>query len=203
MTHPVADGGLIVFLRLPRKGQVKTRLAESLGADKALDIYVQLVRRTIDTAGELHCPTYFFYEGGLPVESEQLSSAEYFLQTEGDLGQRMLNAFSFILKKHRKAVIIGSDCPGLTADIIKQAFASLDTHDIVLGPAVDGGYYLLGCKKADPHLFDDIQWSSQSVMQETIGRCNDAGLSYSLLTELRDVDTIEDYLLLRHEIDSK
>jgi len=203
MTQPAPDGGLIVFLRLPRKGQVKTRLAESLGLDKALDIYIKLVKRTIETASKVHYPTYFFYEGGLPDPSEQRSTASYQSQTEGDLGHRMLHAFSHVLKKHNKVVIIGSDCPSLTADIIEQAFALLDTHDIALGPAVDGGYYLLGCKKADSILFNGIQWSSASVMKETIDRCNQSGLSHVLLTELRDVDTLEDYLLLRNEFDKE
>lgn len=203
MTKPTSSGGLIVFLRLPQKGKVKTRLAEKLGDDKAFAIYEQLVKHTLATVRKINWPVYFFYDGGLPAPSEQLSSAHYFLQAEGDLGQRMQQAFSLVLKNYSKAVIIGSDCPGLTGNIIDQAFASLVAHEVAIGPAVDGGYYLLGCKKLNPILFDDIQWSSASVLTETIRRCAGSGLSYALLPQLRDVDTLEDYLLLQHELESE
>jgi uncharacterized protein len=200
---PTAEGGLIVFLRLPRKGYVKTRLAESIGPEKALDIYSRLVEHTISIARSLQYPTYFFYEGGLPDPSSWLPSAYYFLQSEGDLGQRMQEAISHVLKNHSKAVIIGSDCPGLTSDLLQQAFTGLDTKDIMIGPATDGGYYLLGCKKITPVLFEGIEWSSPSVMRDTLQRCIRSNLSYASLPELRDIDTLEDYLFLRHQLESE
>jgi rSAM/selenodomain-associated transferase 1 len=193
MTPPLAEGALIVFLRSPRKGKVKTRLAESVGSDKAYDIYLKLVRHTLDVVKTLSCPIFFFIEGDLPVPSERLSSAFYYLQSNGDLGQRMQEAFAIVRKKYAKAVIIGSDCPGLTQSILVQAFTELDADDVVLGPATDGGYYLLGCKKINPELWSGITWSSSSVLKETIQHCVNKSLTYSLLPELSDVDTLEDY----------
>ena len=193
MTPPLAEGALIVFLRSPRKGKVKTRLAESVGSDKAYDIYLKLVHHTLDIVKTLSCPIYFFIEGDLPALSDRLSSAHYYLQYEGDLGQRMQEAFAAVLKKYAKAVIIGSDCPGLSQSILEQAFIVLDANDVVLGPATDGGYYLLGCKKINPELWSGITWSSSSVLKETIQHCINKSLTYSLLLELSDIDTLEDY----------
>lgn len=197
MTQPSAEGALIVFLRSPRKGKVKTRLAESVGPDKAFDIYQKLVRHTLIIIKPLSRPIYFFIEGDLPAPFDRFASALYYLQSEGDLGQRMQEAFAIALEKYTKVVIIGSDCPGLTQSIIEQAFNVLDKEDIVIGPSTDGGYYLLGCKKMNPELWTGITWSSSSVLQETIQRCISSRLTYSLLTELSDVDTEEDYRKLQ------
>jgi rSAM/selenodomain-associated transferase 1 len=106
----------------------------------------------------------------------------------------MADAFARVINHHRKAVIIGSDCPGLTTLIINDAFAVLETNDIVLGPANDGGYYLLGCKKVYPALFEGIAWSTPYVLGQTIEKIENENLSYRLLDHLTDIDTLQDWL---------
>ncbi len=105
----------------------------------------------------------------------------------------MAEAISYVLQFHSKAVIIGSDCPLLSSSTLRESFTTLDMHDIVLGPAIDGGYYLIGCKKLYGTLFDDIQWSTPHVMQQTIEKIIAANQTYRLLTQLSDIDTEEDW----------
>ena len=105
----------------------------------------------------------------------------------------MSAAISIVLKHHTKVVIIGSDCPKLSHDIIAKSFDSLDTTDIVVGPAKDGGYYLLGCKKVVDALFENIPWSTSMVLAQTIKKINDESLTFHLLEPLADIDTEEDW----------
>lgn len=188
------DAGLIVFLRLPEKGKVKTRLAATLGEEAALEIYKQLVSITLDIVTRSQIPTYLFYSGGLPAESEREARFSYQMQLDGDLGSKMLDALSFVLTLHKKALIIGSDCPDLTPEILHAGCKSLDEKNIVLGPANDGGYYLLGCTEQFPALFADIIWSTPSVLDQTIEKIKDANLSWYLLEKLNDIDTAEDWI---------
>ena len=106
----------------------------------------------------------------------------------------MADALSFVLSLHQKALIIGSDCPGLTPEILDAGYRSLDEKDIVLGPADDGGYYLLGCIELHPALFANIKWSTPSVLDQTIEKIKEANLSYCLLEKLHDIDTAEDWI---------
>lgn len=188
------DAGLIVFLRLPEKGKVKTRLAATLGEEAALEIYKQLVSITLDIVTRSQIPTYLFYSGGLPAESEREARFSYQMQLDGDLGSKMLDALSFVLTLHKKALIIGSDCPDLTPEILHAGCKSLDEKNIVLGPANDGGYYLLGCTEQFPALFADIIWSTPSVLDQTLEKIKDANLSWYLLEKLNDIDTAEDWI---------
>ena len=114
------------------------------------------------------------------------------LQCEGDLGARMSNAFSNDLKKSSKVVLIGSDCPLMKTSIIEAAFEALDQNDLVLGPAEDGGYYLIGMKQ-EHELFLAMPWSSETVLEETLSRAQKLHLKVSQLEMLRDLDTIDDY----------
>lgn len=190
--HPF-DGGLIVFLRLPQWGKVKTRLANTMGQDVALSIYKELSSRTLTAAAESGYAVYVFYDGGLPSNEERNPAFSYHLQSPGDLGLKMAEAISYVLQFHTKAVIIGSDCPLLTSSILQESFNALDTHDTILGPAMDGGYYLLGCKNLVNSLFADIQWSTPSVLTRTIEEIIRANLSYHLLPPLADIDTEDDW----------
>lgn len=114
-------------------------------------------------------------------------------QPAGDLGHRMQSAFTHAFAEGATAVvIIGTDCPGLTTKHLQEAYAALRTHDLVLGPATDGGYYLLGMKKAWPELFENKQWSTESVRADTLADAQRLGLQVHLLQELRDVDTADD-----------
>src|SRR5687768_15135979 len=180
------DCGLIVFLRLPVKGKVKTRIAATAGIDNALKIYNQLTTITLNLASSLEIPVYLFYEGGLPEEGHE-NSFYYFEQAEGDLGQKMETAIQLILQKHSKAIIIGSDCPELSAGDIHSTIHQLEGQDFVIGPATDGGFYLLGCNKFLPGMFEDIQWSTPQVRDSLIKNIQAAGSSYQQLRMLHDI----------------
>lgn len=193
MQHGHADSALIVFLRLPVKGKVKTRIAATEGDDHALAIYLQLMGITLDLAAHSDKPVYLFYEGGLPQLADQQPAFTYQPQSSGDLGKKMADAFSLVLRNHPKAVLIGSDCPTLSTSILNEAFSLLDQNDIVLGPARDGGYYLIGCKNVYPALFERISWSTPSVLKTTIERIREEKLSFNLLEELTDIDTTADW----------
>ncbi|HUR31091.1 MAG TPA: TIGR04282 family arsenosugar biosynthesis glycosyltransferase [Saprospiraceae bacterium] len=182
-----AECGLIIFLRFPEKGKVKTRIASTLGDDIAFEAYQLLSDITLQLASELDVPVYLFYDGGIPSHLDK-TSFHFQNQPEGDLGLRMLSAFHIVLKSHQKAIIIGSDCPEISKDDITIAFQNLDDHDIVIGPTQDGGYYLLGVKEAYPFLFDQIDWSTDLVFEQTIQRIKDNHKTFYSLRNLEDID---------------
>ena len=185
---------LLLFVRNPEKGKVKTRLAQDLGDDKALEIYLELLNITRAVAVTVPAERFLFYSNFIP-QSDDWPEVQFqkHLQANGDLGSRMEAAFQLALEAHQKAVIIGSDCPELSPAIIEQAFAQLDDFDAVLGPANDGGYYLLGLKTVIPDVFREMVWSTELVLAETLARLDAAGKSYALLPELSDVDHVEDW----------
>lgn len=115
------------------------------------------------------------------------------VQAIGDLGDRMKAAFTKAFKTNDQVIIIGSDCASLTTEIVIQGFKALENHDYVLGPAMDGGYYLLGMKKYTPELFENMPWSTEKVAEITIDRIKAKGKSYFLLPELSDIDFEEDW----------
>lgn len=157
------------------------------------------MRHTHDVA--LSCATsrYLFYHE--KIESEDGWSASDFdkhVQAEGDLGKRMAHAFSVTLAEQEKAIIIGSDCPDINPDIIEDAFDRLDLADVVIGPTLDGGYYLLGMKTDQNHLFQEMAWSTDSVFADTKEKMICANLLYSVMPTLSDLDNIEDLLKFPH-----
>lgn len=194
MSQIAVDTGLVVFLRLPEKGKVKTRLAATFGNEEALEVYKKLVSSTLDIVIRSEMPTYLFYTDGLPPASERDARFSYHIQVDGDLGSKMADALSFVLTFHKKALIIGSDCPDLTPEILHTCRRSLDEKDIVLGPAGDGGYYLLGCTERYPALFTNINWSTPFVLNQTIEKIKRENLSFSLMEKLHDIDTAEDWI---------
>jgi len=185
---------LLLFVRNPEKGKVKTRLAQDLGDDQALAIYLELLDITRSVAMATPAERLLFYSNFIP-ENDDWPEAHFqkHLQSNGDLGARMEAAFEQALETHQKAVIIGSDCPELSPEIIEQAFIQLENCDAVFGPANDGGYYLLGLKTVIPTVFREMVWSTESVLSETLTRLDAAGNSYALLPELSDVDHAEDW----------
>ncbi|HND87700.1 MAG TPA: TIGR04282 family arsenosugar biosynthesis glycosyltransferase [Saprospiraceae bacterium] len=186
---------LLIFLRNPVLGQVKTRLARSLGDAEALRIYRLLLDKTRHAALDVAAHRWLCYTD-FPDLADEWPNAffEKKSQSPGDLGERMAAAFRQAFEAGaRRAVIIGSDCPQLDGPALQVAFEMLDTADIVLGPASDGGYYLLGMKHLAPALFQGIAWSTGSVLQQTLAASRAAGLSVTLLPMLRDVDTLEDW----------
>jgi len=187
---------LAIFARAPVEGRTKTRLAAGLGDAQALAVYLELVAATCEAAAasatervEVHfTPT----ESAASVrEMIGRPNWHYIPQIEGDLGARMLAAFE------SATVIIGTDCPQLCGSLIDNAFRELDDHPLVLGPAEDGGYYLIGARRPDPALFAGVRWSTDQVRARTISNAATLGWSNAQLPMLRDIDTQEDYLAWR------
>lgn len=188
------DNALMIFVKNPELGKVKTRLAADLGDATALEIYLALLDHTRRTSLSIQARRYTFYASY--VDNMDEWDSRFFakkLQNGISLGQRMKNAFDEILCSHRKGVLIGSDCPGITPDLLELANELLEHTDVVLGPAMDGGYYLLGMKKTHAHLFTKMPWSTEKVLPETRQRLKDAGLRWDELPVLADIDKAEDW----------
>lgn len=190
MKQPV----VIIFAKNPVYGTVKTRLAATLGNDEALRIYHILCEHTKSVTSKLPMDKTIFYSDY--VEEQDIWECKLFskhVQVGEDLGERMKNAFTFVFSKgYAKAVIIGTDCPTLDDQIIQDAFDKLDAVDVVVGPAYDGGYYLLGLKRMHSFLFENMHWSTEAVLQETIKRCEAHQLSILRLQQMHDLDDEKD-----------
>lgn len=189
---------LIIFAKNEIKGSVKTRLAATVGEEDALRIYRQLLRYTYLQARDLKQRKEVWYSRFLPendVFEDPDSGFVKKVQQGKDLGGRMKNAFESHFKGSEagKAVIIGTDCADISTEILQQAFYELENTDVVLGPAKDGGYYLLGMRTFRPELFEGIDWSTGRVLIQTTQKISDLGLDHQLLETLNDVDTIEDW----------
>ncbi len=185
---------LIIFIKNPEKGKVKTRLAQAIGQDAALKIYLELLKHTRQVASEVSAERYLFYSQFIDqndIWPEALFHKK--LQQGNDLGEKMTNAFSQTFEDHNKVVIIGSDCATLTSDIVANAFQELDQVDFVMGPAMDGGYYLLGMRNFYPQVFQKIAWSTEKVGTTTLSRIKELEKTYSLLPTLSDIDHQEDW----------
>lgn len=186
---------LIIFVRNPVLGSVKTRLAKGVGAERALKIYQRMLRHTHLITQGLDCDTWVFYADGMGKddlwEDDRYSKA---LQQGGDLGERMQHAFQTLFNRGYPSVIImGSDCMELTQDGIRAGFDALNREDVYIGPAADGGYYLLGLTGMHSRLFQAIPWSTNRVSAETVERCKEAGLRFSLAPVLHDIDDEADW----------
>ena len=185
---------LIILIRNPQLGRVKTRLAAKIGDKGALKVYTALLDYTQLVASEIHSSRFLFYSNFIDdKDSWDNRIFTKFLQEGKNFGTRMCNAFKIALNNHEKAVIIGSDCEELTSEIIKEAFNRLSEFDVILGPAKDGGYYLMGLKKIYPELFTNKEWSTSSVFKDTLNDIKKIGLSYYLLPILSDIDDFEDF----------
>lgn len=185
---------LIIFYRNPELGKVKTRLAASIGDEKALAIYLLLSAHTREVSENLGIDKTLYYTDFVDREDNwSLAKFKKEIQTGRDLGERMRNALAAGFEQgYQKIVIIGTDCFELTPEIIEQSFERLDHHDAVIGPALDGGYYLLGMKKLIPEIFKNKTWSTESVCTETMKDFERLNLGYSLSPPLRDVDEVKD-----------
>ena len=196
MTH--AETGLILFIRYPQPGKVKSRLAATLGTRKAAHVYrlcCEIIFSELEGLPE-SVEKYLFYSD--PEDREQVINwvGNKFLtapQVGGDIGRRMADAFSKVFQQGAaKSILIGADLPDLSAAVVEEAIAALDESDIVLGPSHDGGYYLLGMKRIHEDLFKDIPWGTEQVLERTREKVRNLALSCSLLPVLRDIDTGED-----------
>lgn len=192
------ENHLIIFVKNPVLGKVKTRLAAGIGEEKALDIYLQLLKLTREAANGSLCMRHVFYSDEIENDAWDDDRFNKHIQEGTDLGLRMKNAFEKVFALGaKKAVIIGSDCPQLTTDLIEESFEILNDKDTVIGPAKDGGYYLLGMKKLHSYLFEDKEWSTDTVFEDTVLDLMENRLSYGRLERLSDLDTIYDLHLLK------
>lgn len=200
---------LIVFTRYPDPGKVKTRLIPALGKEGSAALHRKMTLHTLQTARKLARRRSVSLEvHGQGADAYLMGKAFgddlcYRRQCPGDLGDRMLSSFrQSFHEKMDKVIIIGTDCPGLSVGLLEQAFIRLDMYDLILGPANDGGYYLIGMKAPIPALFEDIPWGTKNVLQRTITKAEKMALTFRLLRALGDVDGPED-LYLWHTSEKK
>lgn len=188
----MSKDALIVFAKNPELGKVKTRLAKSIGDHEALEVYKQLILHTQKQTVLNHAELVVYYSESIDT-NDGWTAANRELQADGDLGMKMSQAFSNELAQYDKVCIIGTDCGELNYNHLNEAFDRLTDHDFVIGPANDGGYYLLGMKSFEPSLFEGVDWSTDQVLRQTIDKMTALEKSYFLLPELIDVDTREDW----------
>ena len=201
MTDSCGDPGnsfqerLVIFCRYPVSGQVKTRLIPELGADGAMAVHQRLTEHmaavSMALRNQRQVGLEVCYDGG----STELmrgwlgDSFDYAVQQTGDLGQRMAATFSRVFAGGaQRVVLVGADCPDLCAEILGQAFVGLESSDLVLGPARDGGYYLIGMAREVPELFVGVDWGSGTVLRQTMNLAENLGISPNFLPLLADVD---------------
>ena len=185
---------LILFARFPSAGKVKTRLAASIGADMAAEFYRRMAEGVVanaKAAGDA-LRTYVFVADAADGEAVKRWLGEGITvleQEEGDLGARMADAFETVFSYgHARVLIAGTDVPSLTQGHFRRGLGALDACDVVLGPAVDGGYYLLGLKRPSPRLFSGMAWSQTDVLAQTLERARGCGWTVAQLDVLEDVD---------------
>jgi rSAM/selenodomain-associated transferase 1 len=184
---------VLVFQKNEVLGKVKTRLAAGMGEHRALEIYRHLIQLTYSVLETVPVPVWTYFSDFIP-ESTHLSVEKSLVQQGQDLGERMANAFARTFESGMdKVVLIGTDCPTLQPQHLLQAFDALINSDLVLGPATDGGYYLIGMKDGAAYLFEGIEWSTSQVLSQTLQVASQHGLTTTLLPELDDIDTQEDW----------
>lgn len=183
---------LIIFTRNPELGKVKTRLAKSIGDENALEIYKTLLSRTEKTVHEIDCEKAVYYSEKIRKNDIwDTSIYQKHQQQGGDLGDRMLHAFTkSFSNNYDRVIIVGSDLFNLKPEHIKEAFNKLDDHDFVIGPAYDGGYYLLGMKSLYSQVFKNKTWGSSTVFKETITDLKNQSIHF--LETLNDIDVYSD-----------
>lgn len=185
---------LIIFYRNPELGKVKSRLSATMGESKALAIYLMLSAHVRQATAALKPDKVVYYSNYIDTEdgwSNDVYSKR--LQRGAGLGEKMSAAFEESFSEgYSEVIIIGTDCLELTAQILNEAFEKLKNNDVVIGPARDGGYYLLGMKKLHPEFFESKSWSTSTVFSDTIADIEKLGLRYYTLPIISDVDVEED-----------
>ncbi|ORU93770.1 MAG: hypothetical protein A6F70_06575 [Cycloclasticus sp. symbiont of Bathymodiolus heckerae] len=187
---------LQIFAKAPVIGNVKTRLIRDIGAQAACDVYLELLNKTLGLVEgsefkvELWCApddNHEFFQQCVNKYDVELRN-----QCGGDLGERMQYALSAGLNQYSNVVLIGADCPVFSMTYLMSAFETLSSVDVVFGPAEDGGFVLVGCRKAPSNLFNDMTWSGTDVLAEALRLTDNLGLSSHRLATLWDVDVIDD-----------
>ncbi len=193
-----AESIILLFIRAPVRGRVKSRLAAVIGEETAVELYKNFILDTIDMVKKTGYPfriCYYPPDAGSAVSSWLAGQYRLFPQQGSDLGERMENAFIRCFSEgFERAVLIGSDLPDLVPAVLQEAMASLEEHDAVIGPASDGGYYLIGFHKHTlaPRVFHGIPWSTGTVFQETMAILHSSALAVHQAPKWNDVDTVED-----------
>jgi rSAM/selenodomain-associated transferase 1 len=204
----MSSNALIVFGKDPVKGKVKTRLAQTLGNDFANRLYKMCVENTLNELRKLdsNYNVYLFSDSG-KLQVNKLNEVGFIFrkQNGNDIGEKMKNSFKEVFScGFCKAILIGTDIPDISCKIIEKAFNLLDESDVVLGPAKDGGYYLIGMKERYDFLFSGIDWSSREVLSQSLFKVKKKGKRTKILEKLNDIDTktdLEDWL--KNDVDSK
>lgn len=191
---------LLIFIKNPTSGTVKTRIARTTGDAEALRIYRILLEKTRQAALEIRAERRLFYSDRIETgDAWTETDFQKFVQHGNDLGARMAEAFRMAFADGAdRVVIIGSDCPELDGTLLNDAFSRLEHCDFVLGPTPDGGYYLLGMQTFEPSVFEEIAWSTESVRAATLEKISLLGKTCALLPELSDVDTEADWRKFEH-----
>ncbi len=189
---PTSKKALIIFTRNPELGKCKTRLAQTIGDEAALTVYKYLLQHTVKITKPVTANKFVFYSENIHKNDIWEDTIFRKKRQEGsNLGLKMRNAFAELFNSgYEKIIIIGSDILDLSTKHISDAFTKLDSHDVVIGPAQDGGYYLLGMKQLFPDIFENKTWGTATVLKETIKNLQNQNLF--LLEELNDIDTFED-----------
>ena len=189
---------VLFYVKLPENGKTKTRLAKDIGDEHAVELYKCFILDMIETLSEIPPTVAVCYtpnHAGSYFREWLGEEYVYFPQQGRDLGERMRDSFQQAFRQgFEKAVVIGSDLPDLPAHILMKAFEDLDSFDTVIGPAVDGGYYLLGFRHDtfSPGVFEDINWSTTSVFDQTLKKIQQAELTFSILPEWHDIDNLSE-----------
>ncbi len=188
---------LIIFIKAPRIGEVKTRLARDIGAENAQKLYRAMVE---DLLQNLRGPDNFdllitlWPENAEPEVRNWLNwKGQITTQSQGNLGDKLQHAFgNGFAQGYQRIVIIGSDLPELSSSVINDSFKQLHTYSLILGPATDGGYYLIGLRSPHTELFTGINWSTSDVLKKTLENADKAGLHHFLLPDMQDIDKYDD-----------
>jgi rSAM/selenodomain-associated transferase 1 len=185
---------LLIFTRNPELGKVKTRLAKTIGDADALQVYKDLLQHTMEQTQSVDCDKFVFYDSAI-IEGDIWKDAVYHkrIQSKGDLGHKMQAAFELLFEMgYTNCIIVGSDLFDLKSELIETAFTELHKNEVVLGPAEDGGYYLLGLKEIHRALFQNKDWGTSSVFADTLKDLE--AQKIHLLPTLNDIDTFEDLI---------
>ncbi|MBT4616111.1 MAG: glycosyltransferase [Gammaproteobacteria bacterium] len=181
-----------IFCKAPVLGKVKTRLIQKLGRRGALDLYLQMFERLIAELSASRFNTELWISPDKDHAFFQSYAFARFQQAGPHLGVRMSTALRDGLNRHESVILVGTDLPLIDRSYIEQAVGALQTHDVVLGPAEDGGYGLVGVKAETPDMFSDIDWGTERVLSQTCARLNRDGLDFGLLPLIWDVDLPDD-----------
>ncbi len=201
---PTSKKAIIIFVRNPELGKCKTRLAKTIGDEAALEVYNDLLKHTTDITGKINADRYVYYSEN--INENDLWDNLLFrkkLQTGDTLGKRMANAFTELFSLgYEKVLIVGSDLPNINTAHLNLGFKSLNDHDIVIGPAKDGGYYLLGMLKFNSKLFINKDWGNSTVLKDSLNDLKKEKVylletlnDIDIYDDLKHIDTFKKYLL--------